>query len=108
MKTLAEAAGLSLANVEYDSTCLQFWGSELISRDHAQIEVGLRQPNLGKFFTRKQVAEFRRNAEALNKKGLGDSAVFIMQKTQAGHLAQGSQPAVAVSFGQTLSSRSDD
>ncbi len=103
MRILAQSVGLEIVKVEYDSDALQFWGSELYSQDHAQIEVGLREPRLKKFFTRKQLSEFQQNAKALNNKGLGDSAAFFMQKTHMGCVAnQSSQTVDAVCFGQTL------
>jgi SAM-dependent methyltransferase len=103
MRILAQSAGLEIAKVEYDSDALQFWGSELYSRDHAQIEVGLCEPKLERFFTRKQLAEFQQNAKTLNDKGLGDSAAFFMQKTYMGCVAnQSSQTVDALGLGQTL------
>ena len=81
MRILAESVGLEITRVEYDSDGLQFWGSELYSRDHAYAEVCSGESKLRQHFTRKQLAEFRQNAKVLNRKGIGDSAAFFMQRT---------------------------
>jgi SAM-dependent methyltransferase len=80
MRILAESVGLRVTRAEYDSTGLQFWGSELYSRDHAYPEVGPGESKLGKFFTKRQLAEFRVSAEKLNREGRGDSAAFYLEK----------------------------
>jgi SAM-dependent methyltransferase len=80
MRILAESVGLRVIRAEYDSTGLQFWGSELYSRDCAYPEVGPRESKLGEFFTKRQLAEFREKAERLNQEGRGDAAAFFMEK----------------------------
>ena len=80
MRILAKSVGLEVTKVEYDSTEIQFWGSELWSRNRALVEVGMLKPRLKSFFTQRELAEFRRNAKVFNEKGLGDSAAFVMQR----------------------------
>jgi SAM-dependent methyltransferase len=79
MRVLAESAGLRMRRVQYDSDGMQFWGSELYSRDHAYAEVGPRKPRLTAFFTKKQLAEFQKRAEELNQGSAGDSAAFLLE-----------------------------
>jgi len=80
MGILAKSAGLALTNVEYDSDADQFWLSEVYLRGHAYAEVGSSGSKLEKFFTRKQLAEFRQRARTLNEKGCGDTAAFFLEK----------------------------
>jgi SAM-dependent methyltransferase len=80
MSILAGSSGFRLTNVEYDSDEDQFWLSELYSRDHAYVEVGLCESKLRAFFTRRQLAAFRDEAKALNERGCGDTAAFFLEK----------------------------
>jgi len=82
MKILAQSVGLKVTEVEYDSTGIQFWGSELYSSNHAYAEVGPGTSELSKFFTKRQLAQFRRRAEKLNREGLGDSAAFFIERAE--------------------------
>lgn len=96
MRILAKSVGLEVTKVDYDSSEIQFWGSELCSQDRARVEVGLFEPKLKKFFTQKQLAEFRQKAKTLNEKGLGDSAAFLMQKTLVGMRGGAGHPSEAL------------
>ena len=80
MGILAESAGLTLVNVEYDSDADQFWLSEAYLRGHAYVEIGSSESNLERFFTRKQLSEFRAKARTLNEQGCGDTAAFFLEK----------------------------
>lgn len=79
MRALAEAAGLRVDSVEFDSDELQFWGSEQYRRD-----IPLHDPRSwladpeASLFTPKDLRSFRRRAQALNREGAGDQACFIL------------------------------
>lgn len=68
MEVLAAAAGLVVTAVEYDSTDLQFRGSELYRRG---LPLDAPAP-----FTAEQIAAWRAQADALNATGDGDAAAF--------------------------------
>ncbi|OIQ82748.1 ubiquinone biosynthesis O-methyltransferase [mine drainage metagenome] len=74
MELLAAQAGLVIRKVEYDSTVLQFVGSELYRRD---IPMNAGRSRTG-IFTRRQLKAFRQQAKALNASGRGDQAVFYL------------------------------
>ena len=89
MGILAESVGLSMQGVDYDSTDLQFWGSELYARDVPlrdvpRCGVPLRgtsfyyanSVDLTKYFRREDVGEFQKKAVRLNREGQGDQAAF--------------------------------
>lgn len=78
MSILAEAVGLEAENVEYDSGAFQFWGSELYVRDIPL--KGVHPGNLGRFFRRDELKEFRVWAARLNGEGRGDQAAFVLRK----------------------------
>jgi len=74
LRTLAEAAGLVVEHVEYDSTEFQFTGSERYRRD---------LPLLGNEpldFPPEQVAAWARLAADLNARGEGDQAAFYLRR----------------------------
>jgi SAM-dependent methyltransferase len=73
LRELGQQVGLTLEEVRYDSTELQFVGSELYRRD-----VPLRE-RAGKF-SRREIRAFRRHAAALNQAGSGDQAAFYLRK----------------------------
>ena len=73
METLAERTGFHLEAIEYDSTELQFVGSELYRRD-----IPLNDAN-GQF-SRAQLRRFRRNARRLNRAARGDQAAFYLRR----------------------------
>ena len=76
LERVAAQAGLQLVEVEHDSTELQFFGSELYRRD-----VPLCEGDGA--FTRREMREFRRRADALNREGRGDSAAFYFRRAPA-------------------------
>jgi SAM-dependent methyltransferase len=84
LRILADQAGLRVADVVYDSTEFQFWGSEQYragislhdSRSYA------RSPGRS-IFTREQIANFRRHAEELNVARDGDSASFYLESNRS-------------------------
>lgn len=81
MRIIGEAAGLEIARIEYDSTGLQFWGSEQYRRG-----ISLDDPRShafgakGSVFSRREMREFERRAIELNREGLGDSAAFYLRR----------------------------
>jgi hypothetical protein len=69
LRILGERAGLTLEAVEFDSTELQFTGSELYRRDRP-LTSGTTS------FSRAEIRRFRARARALNAEGRGDQAAF--------------------------------
>src|SRR5215472_13920605 len=73
---LAERAGFKLDDVQYDSTELQFSGSELYSR-------GIPLASLLGAFSARELRPYRRQARRLNRAKRGDQAAFYFRKTPA-------------------------
>ena len=57
-----------------DSTALQFFGSEAYRRD-----VALTDPKIRQIFGRKQIRDWLKRAERLNRQGRGDQTGFVLQ-----------------------------
>lgn len=80
MGVLADGAGLRIVRVEHDSDELQFWGSEQYRRDiplhdaRSWLVDRARSP-----FRAADMRAFRRRARALNRKGEGDQACFLLE-----------------------------
>lgn len=75
MKGLFERAGLTLERTFDDSTALQFSGSELYRRD-----IPLRSFEAYTAYDRRQLSQYKSQADALNRAHRGDQAVFIARK----------------------------
>lgn len=81
LRILAEAAGFVIESVECDSTDFQFWGSEQYRRG-----IPLQDPRShavdprASGFRRAELRDFRRRAAALNRKGDGDQACFVLRR----------------------------
>jgi SAM-dependent methyltransferase len=81
MRMLAESAGFTLADIVFDSSDLQFWGSEQYRSD-----IPLRHPlsyavdNRTPLFTEEQIQTFRDRAAELNANADGDSACFYLSR----------------------------
>ena len=73
MQHLCKAAHLQISNIEYDSTIFQFTGSEKYLRS-----IPLNSEELP--FTKKQIRNFRRETNRLNKIHDGDAACFYIRK----------------------------
>ncbi len=79
LKLLATAAGLAMREVVYDSTALQFWGSEQYRQD-----IPLRSARSyymdpkSSIFTKSQIQAFRSRATMLNSDRRGDQAAFYL------------------------------
>jgi len=82
---LAEQSKLKLTKVKYDSSDLQFWGSEQYLKN-----ISFFSPNsyyLNKkenIFSKKQISNFKKQAIELNNNNDGDQAIFILKKTNKG------------------------
>lgn len=73
IRLLGEQAGLKLVKTEYDSTELQFAGSELYRK-------GIPLTALQGNYRKRELRAFRHRADALNRQEQGDSAAFYFQK----------------------------
>lgn len=77
----AESLGFTVSAVEYDSTAMQFWGSEQYRRD-----IPLNDPRShdygreGTVFSPGQIREWEAAAKKLNEEKRGDQACFYLQK----------------------------
>lgn len=78
---LARSVGFALAEVRYDSTAFQFWGSEQYARDIPLLDERSYyvHPETS-LFTAAQIADFATQAAQLNAAGAGDQAVFYLRK----------------------------
>lgn len=73
VQILADQNGFTLENYYNDSYKLQFTGSEKYLR-------GLTYQTSNNVFTKEEIAEFNKEAKALNQIGKGDQAVIILKK----------------------------
>lgn len=80
MEVLAKEAGFTVADIRYDSTAFQFWGSE-----QYRLGIPLNDPRsysvspAGSPFTPDRIREFEAEATVWNRKGEGDQACFILE-----------------------------
>jgi SAM-dependent methyltransferase len=79
LRLLADAVGLRVKEVTYDSNEIQFWVSELYAREGTLASVGWVPPR--NIFSKSKLLEFRSRAAQLNLERLGDSAVFQLTKS---------------------------
>ena len=83
MELLAAASGFRIADVVHDSTEFQFWASEQYRDDIPLRDERSYLTNPGRsLFPPTQIADFRRAADDLNRKGDGDSACFFLQREE--------------------------
>jgi SAM-dependent methyltransferase len=78
MEIVAEAAGLRVKMVEYDSTEFQFWGSELYARNVARSEAS--EPSVRSIFRGNELRRWQDKARRLNRDGDGDQAAFYLKR----------------------------
>jgi 2-polyprenyl-3-methyl-5-hydroxy-6-metoxy-1,4-benzoquinol methylase len=78
LRLLANAAGLAVQGVNYDSNEFQFWASELYTRNVTLASVGMTRPP--KMFSKATLRDYRSRAAELNCERRGDSAVFDLVK----------------------------
>lgn len=77
---LAKKSGLAIKDVIFDSTELQFWGSEQYKKDIPLMAKNSYSVNpKGSIFTKMQIEEFKKMAEELNMREQGDQAAFILE-----------------------------
>ena len=77
MELLSLQSGFRVQSVSYDSNEFQFWGSELYRR-----EIPLRTAGVPhKFFSARQLSDYRRRSAELNMRLQGDQAVFVLSHT---------------------------
>lgn len=78
LKLIANECGFEVADVVYDSSAFQFWGSEQYKQ-----EIPLVLPNSGGEFTNtfsaERVAAWEAEAQKLNKEKRGDAAAFYLK-----------------------------
>ncbi len=78
MQNLANAVGLNVVDILYDSHQLQFFGSELYQQDISLIEFSTgKHANI---FTASQMKKFQQTSEMLNANQNGDFACFYLKK----------------------------
>jgi SAM-dependent methyltransferase len=84
MRKLARKAGFEVADVQYDSTGFQFWGSEQYQRDIPLVpEGGDGRFSPSAIFTSEQLDAWESRARELNAEGRGDAACFYLKKARA-------------------------
>lgn len=77
---LVKNAGLKLQKTVFDSTQFQFWGSEQYKRNIPLESKNSYKNNPKKsIFTKEQMKRFENKSKELNKKSLGDQAIFILE-----------------------------
>lgn len=80
MEHLARGAGFRVERVVYDSTALQFWGSELYRRGMSMLDVAKLDPRGPEvLFGKRRVRAWERRARELNRAGEGDQAAFYLR-----------------------------
>jgi SAM-dependent methyltransferase len=78
MRRAAQAAGLAVDSVSYDSTPFQFWGSELYESGVPFVEKPWSRGEVQLRIFRGRDAGRRRAATGLNRDGVGDQAQFLL------------------------------
>lgn len=82
LQILSDKTGFKIADVVFDSTELQFWGSEQYLKDIPFRDKKSFAENPRKsIFSKKQIASYKKMALELNKSKKGDSANFYLYKT---------------------------
>jgi SAM-dependent methyltransferase len=80
LATLAEKAGLRIAEVLHDSEEMQFLWSELYRRDIPMLDPATHLPPLpSTHFRRSEIRAFRSRSRELNLAGEGDQACFFLE-----------------------------
>jgi SAM-dependent methyltransferase len=76
MELLAAAASMKVDHVVFDSTPLQFWGSEAYRRNISLVDI---QTDMEAHFPQPKMAEFEKRADEFNQQRIGDQAAFILR-----------------------------
>lgn len=80
---LCDKAGYGVEKIFYDSTELQFMGSEQYKRGiPLYSEKSYKSVGSAGIFTSSEMESFRKKAKEYNKKGFGDQAVFFIRKVK--------------------------
>ncbi len=83
LEVLAAKTGFIVENILYDSTEYQFWASEQYIRDIPERDERSYGENAHKsIFSREQIQEFTRKAEALNREKKGDAICVCLAKSE--------------------------
>jgi SAM-dependent methyltransferase len=81
MQLLAEKNGFQLEKIIFDSTAFQFWGSEQYKKDIPLFDPRSYSVNKSEgLFSKKQIEEWKEQANELNKKDQGDQACFYLRR----------------------------
>lgn len=81
IKILAEKANLSIEDILFESTALQFWGSEQYLRSiPLESERSYRVNPSNSIFSASEIKAFKQKAQQLNLEKRGDSAAFYLKK----------------------------
>lgn len=81
IKIMADRVGFKVADIVFDSTAFQFWGSEQYFRDIPLRDARSYEVNSRKsIFSKKQIKSFEQKAIELNKNHDGDQACFYLYK----------------------------
>ena len=81
MNALAEQASMYIHKVVYDSTALQFLGSEKILKGFPLHD----ETSYNSLFSETEIQQFKHRANELNKVGEGDACAFILRNTKWAH-----------------------
>jgi 2-polyprenyl-3-methyl-5-hydroxy-6-metoxy-1,4-benzoquinol methylase len=80
LEILASINGFKIERIIFNSNEFQFWGSEQYSVGIPLYSVNSFMVNpSGSIFSKKDVRTYRKEASALNRKNLGDQAIFILR-----------------------------
>lgn len=81
-QTLLDRSGLEIIKTVYDSSEYQFYASEQIKKDIPLISKRSYLINPKKsIFTKKQIKEYKKKSNELNKNNMGDQAIFFIKRT---------------------------
>ncbi|WP_026733961.1 class I SAM-dependent methyltransferase [Fischerella sp. PCC 9605] len=81
MEILANQGGFQIADVEFNSNCFQFWGSEQFLRDIPLIDsISYAVNPENSIFSKNEIKSFAKKSTQLNKEKDGDQASFYLYK----------------------------
>lgn len=81
IEILAKNSGFEIKKINYDSRSWQLWGSEQYAKGISLMDNDSYYVNPKRsIFTKKEIYEFEKHTEELNKSGEGDQAEFYLQK----------------------------
>lgn len=81
IRMMAERENLKLEKIVYDSSDLQFWGSEQYRKDiplMSDLSYGVNPAK--SIFSSSEILAFKQKAKRLNRESLGDQAAFYLRK----------------------------